>query len=561
MSNRAIIGTAVAVGAGYYLYQRQVQLKQQQAGQIPVSPIVHDQDTFELKGAKAGAKIDDISDDVKDKVSQYKTDADYKFQNIASQVESKKAGMADWAVDKLDRAKSNLEESRDKYQETTDNLKGNLDEYKNKDKPNAVVQAINNTKEAISTDIGNIKEGFIDDLKSVKSAIVGTTSEVHDHVVENVNELSDKSARKVDEAKEHFSQAASSGKRAVNQAAAEAKDTSNNILNWGFNKAEKVRAQAINEYDEANKKYQGLEKQYNESKKGLFGKGDPELKKQLDEAKSYVSDAKARVDQATREFTEKTAKNFNDMADQMHANDEELKRKGFLTWLRGKTDSQVEDPDVVANDSVRGFGETAEWLGREELDEKKRNQQAGPSEAQQRLERLRKIKEEGWFNQQAKDGKEAVKDVGKTVEGWGESASNKAKEDYDDLLKWKESARQGYQESAAAARDSAQQAVDSAKKQLEETRAELNKQTKHWWQFGAEKNEELQKAAKAKYDAAEKEYQSAVGTLNDWTDKASGKFWSSADDALHTARNAAGSVHETTIKGIDKAQDYVQDKK
>ncbi|QEU62774.1 Om45 [Kluyveromyces lactis] len=561
MSNRVIIGGVAVAAAGYLLYERQVQLKQQQNGAIPVSPVVHDQSTFERKGAKTGAKLDDLTTDVKDKMSQYKNEADYKFQDIASQVEGKKAGIADWTVEKLDQAKNTLEDSRDKYRDNKHTLRENVQEYENKDKPNAVVQVYKDTKGAISTDLGNIKEGFIDDLKSVKSAIVGTGNQVQDTVQQNVNEIADKGSQKIDDTKESVSKAAASSKQTVNEAAQNAKDTSVSILNWGYNKAEKARAQAINNYDNASKKYQELEERFNESKKGLFGKGDPELQRQVDQAKAYVEDAKRRVDEATREFSEKTTNDFNKLANQVHDNEEELRRKGFLSWLRGKADTEVVDPDSIASHSVSGWGETAELLAKEEMEEKVRNRQIGPSEAQRRLDRFKKIKEDGWFTYKGKDEEFLAQKAAKALEGWGETASTMAQEEYEDLVRWREAGKKRYQASASTARDDAQKAADAAKKSLEDARAELNKHTKHWWQFGVEKNEELQKAAKAKYEDAEKNYQSAVNTVNDWADKATGKFWSSTDDALHTAKQAAAGVHESTQKGLDKAQNYVQEKK
>ncbi|CDO94544.1 unnamed protein product [Kluyveromyces dobzhanskii CBS 2104] len=561
MSNRVIIGGVAVAAAGYYLYERQVQLKQQQNGLVPVSPVVHDQTTFERKGAKTGAKLDDLTSDVRDKVSQYKSEADYKFQDIASQVESKKAGIADWTVEKLNHAKDSVEDSRDRFEENKASLKANVKEYEDKDKPNVVVQRYNDTKEAISTDLGNIKEGFIDDLKSVKTAIVGAGNQVQDSVNDNLNEIQDKGSQALEGAKDTASKAAVSSKRTVNEAAQNAKDTSVSILNWGFNKAEKARAQAINHYDEANKKYQELQQRAEDSKKGLFGKADPELQKQVDQAKAYVADAKQRLDEATKEFSERTAKDFNELADQLHANDEELKRKGFLSWLRGKADTEVEDPDVIASNSVSGWGETAEFLAKEEIDEKVRSKQIGPSEAQKRLDRLRKIKDDGWLTHKSKDEEFLAQKAAKALEGWGETASSIAQEEYEDLVRWRDAGKKRYLESASAAREDAQRTADAAKKTLEDARIELNKHTKHWWQFGAEKNEELQNAAKAKYDDAEKSYQSAVNTVSDWTDKATGKFWSSTDDALHSAKQTAASVHESTQKGIDKAQNYVQEKK
>lgn len=294
MSNRVIIGSVAVAAAGYLVYQRQVQLKQQQT--VPVSPVtVHDQNTFERTGAKTGAKLDDVANDVKDKVSQYKTETDYKFQDIASQVEGKKAGIADWAAEKLDNAKSSVEQTRDRYQETEENLKGNLEAFNNKDKPNAVVQAINTTKDSISTDLDNIKEGFIDDLKSVKTAIVGTGNQLQDEVRDGTNELANKSSEQFANAKDSLSQAAASSTQTVNKAAQNVKDTSANILNWGFNNAEKARALAINKYDEANKKYEELNEQLKQSRKGFFDKGDAELQKKVDDAKSYVNSCKQKL--------------------------------------------------------------------------------------------------------------------------------------------------------------------------------------------------------------------------------------------------------------------------
>lgn len=553
MSRKVIIGSVAVATAGYLLYERRLQLQQQMP--VQVSPTAREEpDKFEKVGARTGAKLDDVRNDLNDKVSKSKEEADYQFQNLATRVEGKKADVAGWAADKADAVQTSLEETKDKYQETEKKLMENVNEYKEERKDSKAVKVYNTTKDNISHDWNNIKEGIKEDLQSIKDVFV-------DNGENPTSELSSKGAEQIENAQQTLSQATASSKRTVNEAVPNAKDKSMSILNWGFNREEKARAVAISKYDEAHKRFDELNKELQETRKGLFDSGDKELRKKVDDAKQYLEECKRQLDEASQEYAQKTQQDFSQLADELHANEEELKRKGFLTWLRGKADHQVDDADQVASSSVVGWGETAEQLAKEELEEKLRNEEIGPSEAQRRLERLKEIKNRGWFTYRADDEEVMAQATARSLEGWGETASIMAQEEYEDLVRWREAGRKRFEKNNSDARTAAEAAKKEASTKLELAKKELSNQTKRWWQFGKEKNDELHKLAKEKYEVAQEEYEDAANKVREWTDKATGKFWSSADDSLHAAKQSASSTHEATQKALDKAEDYVKGEK
>lgn len=548
MSSKVLLGGAVTVAAGYALYEYQLQ-RQQQRGTLAY-PQQHDSSKFEKKGGQVGSKLDDIRDDARDQLSRWKSEADKKLTSTMSDIEHSKAKGSQWVGEQLGEARDAVTEKRDRYLERSGELNAMVEADRDKNKPNKLVQLVNDARDTISTDIRNIREGVTEDAGSIKEALVGarkSTEEYGEEAKDRASSLGDAVSARADEAKKTLQDAGSAARQKADQAAATVSDTKESIFNWGFSKAEKAKAIAIGEYDEANKRYNELLEKH-KSQKGLFSKGDEDLKRQVDVAHEKVLECKRKLDDASSRYAQYTNDNINELSDKLDKQDQQIRKDGFFKWLSGGSqNSTPTDADKVAAKSVAGWGENAEQLAREELDELVRNNQIGPSEAQRRLDEWKKIRKEGWFSHRGKNDEEVAARAAKALEGWGETASQMARDEYEDL-------KSSAPKDASDAVEKAKQKLDDAKKQLDETASS-------WWSFGKEKKNDLHEKAQQQYDQAEKEYRSTVDKLAAWSDKAKGKFWSTADSALDATKSGADSLHSKTKEGLDSAQEFVQDKK
>lgn len=560
MSSKVLLGSAAAVATGYILYERSLQQKQQQ-GHLAY-PHRHENDKFEKLGGDAGSKVDNLATTAEDKLSTWKSSADEKLTSKMSELEKTKSQGVGWIGDKLGQAQDFVQDKQDVYLERSAALHAQVEEAREENRPNKLVQLAQGAKNHVSEDLKNIKQGVLDDVGSIKTAIVGTGENAKETVEYHVTDAKNKASDQVEAAKNSVSDAAATASDKVNDATASAKSTSESIFNWGFNKAEKAKAVAIGEYDKANKRYNEVLEDFNNSKKGVFSSGDSELKKKVDEAKSQLDGYKKKLDEVSSEYSKYASDNFNELSNKLDQQDQEIRRKGFLNWVTGSEGQTGEqDVDRVATRSVTGWGETAEQLAREELEELVRNKQIGPSEAQKRLNELRKIKDEGWFTYKGRDDEKLAARAAKALEGWGETASQLAQEEYEELRRSGSSYGRDGSDLVAQTKDAGSQAVDAAKKKLDEAKKKLDESGSSWWNFGKEKKDELNQEAKRQYEQAEKEYNSATEALAQWKDKAAGKFWSSADDALHTTKGGLDTLHSKTKEGLNSAQSYVKDKK
>lgn len=339
-----------------------------------------------------------------------------------------------------------------------------------------------------------------------------------------------------------------------------AKDHNKSIFNRSFNEAERAKAIAIGDYDRVNKEFNTLLARFNESKKGMFDSGDALLKQQLDDFKNVVKEKKEALDKASKEYADYTRHNFNEISNKLDEQDEKIRKEGgFFKWLtrtpvKGEKEKSGNETNSTKNNPLAGFGENAAFFSQEQIEEQLRNKEIGPSEAQKRLDVLKRLKEEGWYqhHQGSSTDEEMAKAAAKGLSGWGESAAQFAQEEIDESKRLANKARN------IASREDASKAVDDAWKKLQDAKKTVDETSSKWWSKGKEKTNEISDEASKKYAEAQKNYEAAKKTLSDWSDKSSAKFWSSADDAIRVAQNAADQARDKTQGKLHDSQDNVE---
>lgn len=211
MSSRLLIGGAAAAAAGYMLYEYQQQNERQRQALIPPT-----QTRQPVTGVKEQASA------------------------LGRDIQQSKDDTAKWLKDQK-------EYGQTKATEMTNELQRNLHEEASRQR-RGVNEVVDDATYDVSKGWDRIKEGVAEDTQSIKDALRGV-------------------AHKAD-------QTVPNAKQKGREMAEGAKDTSKSIFNYGFGEAERAKAIAIGEYDKANKQFNNLLEQYNESKKGLFDSGD-----------------------------------------------------------------------------------------------------------------------------------------------------------------------------------------------------------------------------------------------------------------------------------------------
>lgn len=281
------------------------------------------------------------------------------------------------------------------------------------------------------------------------------------------------------------------------------------IFNLGFNEAERNKAIAINEYDTINKKYNSLIAEQG-------SQGNSNLQKKIDEAFKELQLKKKQLEEASTQFSKYGSENFNKISDSLadatvatkkKANDEG--NKLLKLWEKSIPDSdKIDDKvDLIAGKSVTGWGETAEELGREEIREHVLFKGDKPSLPQQKLNEIKELKDKGWFNYEKseKTAEQIAENTIRGLEGWGESAAQFAKDEYDDL-KWQLDHSKSHLEKLAG---EAKTQLDSAQRQFDNTQDK-------WWDFIRSKDEqkkELQRKASSELNKAKENYNEVLKKL------------------------------------------------
>ncbi|EDO18254.1 hypothetical protein Kpol_1039p3 [Vanderwaltozyma polyspora DSM 70294] len=216
---------------------------------------------------------------------------------------------------------------------------------------------------------------------------------------------------------------------------------SKTIFNWGFSEAERNKAIAIGEYDMTNQKLQDL----------MSLKGTPNAPSELDamiqNSKMQLSEKEANLQKANEIYNRYTANDdFNSLASKLDQQDENYihGKTSFFKWLthNGLDDAEemvyqegAKKVDEIASNSVYGWGENAQEFAREEKLEALRSAKEGPSEAQQKLDELKKIKSKGWltYGKTPDVERKVAQNTAESLKGWGESAAQCANDEVEDI--------------------------------------------------------------------------------------------------------------------------------
>lgn len=434
-------------------------------------------------------------------VSDRKGALDEKFTALGKEVQQQKDEASKWVKEQAESKKNSVQEQL-QHQKST------------------VQSSIDDTSKDVSKGWSRIKEGVTEDTQSIKEALLGSSP--------------DGAGQKV-------------------------KDHSKSIFNRGFNEAERAKAIAIGEYDRVNKEFNTLLARFNETKKGMFDSGDELLKQQLDDCKKVVQEKKTALDKASKEYADYTKHNFNELSNKLDEQDEKIRKEGgFFKWLTrtpvsgDKASSEPSTAKSTATNPMAGFGENAAFFSQEQIEEQLRNKEIGPSEAQKRLNDLKKIKDEGWYKYRKDPAseEEIARAAAKGLSGWGENAAQFAQDEIDETKR--------LFNKNVVSREDAKKAVDDAWNALQDAKKTVDQKSAKWWQVGKEKTNELSDEASKRYKEAQNNYESAKQTLSDWSDKSSAKFWSSADDAIRVTQNAADQAREKTQEKLHNSEDSIE---
>ncbi|KAH9201469.1 hypothetical protein LQ764DRAFT_233260 [Zygosaccharomyces rouxii] len=312
---------------------------------------------------------------------------------------------------------------------------------------------------------------------------------------------------------------------------------SHSIFNWSFNDAERAKAIAIGEFDRAKKDLASAQERWSQTKKGVFDSGDAYLKQNVDALKRALDQKKQTMDEASERYASYAKHNFNELSDGLDAQDEKIRREGgFFKWLtrsppeHKKEEESVDPKDEWATSTLAGFGENAYFFSQEQIHDQLRNNEIGPSEAQRRLDELKRIKQKGWM-QYAKnpESEESIaKNAFKSLEGWGETAAQFAQEEL-------EEARRRFHRRIGS-RDDAAKAMDEAAARVQEAKNRVDNTGSSWWQTAKQQTDEEHENAKRAFDRAVTDYEETKKIFDNWRDKHTGKFWSSADGSVRAMR-------------------------
>ena len=336
----------------------------------------------------------------------------------------------------------------------------------------------------------NIKQGIKEDALSLKDALLG--------VSQKAREEAPKVTKRVISPEEDAQTRKQLGQKAKDS-------SSQSIFNWGFSEAERRKAIAIGEFDTAKKRF---EEAVDRNEKELLS--------------TVMREKKAALDRASIEYERYgRARDFNELSDKL---DQQERNSNPLKRLLKNNTGDANTEEAAAR-SVQGWGDTAQEFGREELEEAKRNASSEPSEAQKRLDELKKIKEKGWFgyNKGEQSEQQIAERVARGLEGWGETAAQLSKDEMDDL-------RWNYENSKKQLDKNVSDAMDS----LSKAKEDLKQYGSHWWSGWTSKvdndKQALKDEAQKKYDEALKKHDEAKNKFKEWNDKGDGKFWSSKKD-------------------------------
>ncbi|SMN20196.1 similar to Saccharomyces cerevisiae YIL136W OM45 Protein of unknown function, major constituent of the mitochondrial outer membrane [Maudiozyma saulgeensis] len=269
-------------------------------------------------------------------------------------------------------------------------------------------------------------------------------------------------------------------------------NTPKTIFNRGFSDIERQKAVAINEYDTVHRKYTEL---INKIKQSTESTG---FNEQVESLKTQLNEKKLKLDQVSEKFNSFKDVNFNRLTDAITP-----------------SETRIEvNPDIVAGQSVYGWGETAQQLGQEEVEENlnlANDNYNNPSQAQQRLNELKKLTKNGWFTfngEHANEEQKMAENAAKSLRGWGESAEEFSREELQDL-----------KEQMGSLKKSTSNHLDEAIKKLNDAESNLKDSQNSWWSNSSNSDSSIHESAVKNYELAKQEYDQAMKDFGNFENK------------------------------------------
>jgi len=440
MSNtRYLLGGAAVLGASYYVYQ--TRLEQSRATAIQQDSLKNkipgfgsgssSYDPREGPAEHTGRKIDEKAYDARGRFDDLKNDANKKIDDTFASAEREKAKLANWTNDKISDAQGRLDDTVAHSKEKADVFAKEA----HKDDPrglrkvgNEIRDTAEDAKDSVFGTLGSAKNSIIGSKNKAEDSVYGT----YDSAKSNANDLTKQAQDKADEASNKtsswFGGAKKDAEETLDSASQKTEDTKKSFFSWGSSKKDEAKETIDAAYDEAQKIYDDADKRYKETKGSWFSWNrdskkqqlHDEAEKQLNEAQKNLESASSKAknkvndyiptssggssffgrskpaddsDKANEFFTgelinrkEGSKSKFNTDRNYDRANEfftgELINRSdgpksnsgSFYDWLRGGYPSPTEDEKIAsgARQGLRGWGESAEQFSREEYEDAKK---------------------------------------------------------------------------------------------------------------------------------------------------------------------------------------------
>ncbi|CCK70432.1 Om45p KNAG_0E01700 [Huiozyma naganishii CBS 8797] len=215
------------------------------------------------------------------------------------------------------------------------------------------------------------------------------------------------------------------------------------VFEDGFSEVERAKAVAIEQYDRVNRRYNELVKQ-----------GKDAAADTLEQVRRELEDKRSKLEEVSRKFEEFGGGDINSVVDEQVGAAKQTAKKW---WDRGKQAAEPAVDSAVAK-GLQGWGDTAADFAREEAAESAEHvkraasgaadtvkqaagsvgsalQPATDTKPSSELEQLKRISKKGWFSSTEELNPEVTKSSWKGLEGWGDTAAEFAREEYEDAKK------------------------------------------------------------------------------------------------------------------------------
>lgn len=184
-------------------------------------------------------------------------------------------------------------------------------------------------------------DNIVDTSKSTSKAFGEQISNTKRGIQNATNDIKQTGSSLAQNTQEKVQQSITGARQTITDVAQDASDKTQSLFNWGLRKAEKAGTIALEEYDKANKTYLEAMEQFNASKKGIFGKGNNELKFKMEEAKMNLDNSRRALEHASTEFKNYKKRGDNHFSSHLDGQDTELNNKGLLSWIKSEPATQA----------------------------------------------------------------------------------------------------------------------------------------------------------------------------------------------------------------------------